>query len=147
MKTAPQRRRERFAFHFRPRNAWQERISFLMHGVHHAQPMEKTRLVMPPPVSIPLAGVFFGLFRLLFGPYWVAPLFSGLVTGYLIYDLTHYSLHHFHLPFAYQKASRAVLSPSPRWRKSARADPGRSSGSPRGDPFLCQTPESRIRAS
>ena len=40
----------RFVFHFRPRNAWQERLSFLFHGVHHAQPMSKTRLGMPPAV-------------------------------------------------------------------------------------------------
>jgi hypothetical protein len=48
----------RFVFHFKPRNAWQERISFLFHGVHHAQPMAKSRLVMPPAVSIPLALLF-----------------------------------------------------------------------------------------
>jgi sterol desaturase/sphingolipid hydroxylase (fatty acid hydroxylase superfamily) len=89
----------RFVFHFRPRNAWQERLSFLFHGVHHAQPRSKTRLVMPPAVSIPLALVFYGLYALLIGtvlgaPHWVAPLFSGFVTGYLIYDMFHYSMHH-----------------------------------------------------
>lgn len=90
----------RFLFHFRPRNAWQERVSFLFHGVHHAQPMIKTRLVMPPVVSIPLALLFFGLFWLvlavgLSSPQWVAPFFSGFIFGYLTYDLSHYSYHHF----------------------------------------------------
>ena len=57
----------RFVFHFRPRTPWQERLSFLFHGVHHAQPMSKTRLVMPPAVSIPLALLFYGAFYLILG--------------------------------------------------------------------------------
>ena len=92
----------RFVFHFRPRTPWQERASFLFHGVHHAQPMSKTRLVMPPAVSIPLALLFLGGFYLILGvllaiPHWVDPLFSGFITGYLIYDMLHYSTHHFRL--------------------------------------------------
>jgi sterol desaturase/sphingolipid hydroxylase (fatty acid hydroxylase superfamily) len=92
----------RFVFHFRPRTPWQERVSFLIHGVHHAQPMSKTRLVMPPAVSIPLALLFYGFFYLVLGVLlgmhrWVAPLFSGFITGYLIYDMLHYSTHHFRL--------------------------------------------------
>jgi sterol desaturase/sphingolipid hydroxylase (fatty acid hydroxylase superfamily) len=90
----------RFVFHFRPRNAWQERLSFLFHGVHHAQPMSKTRLVMPPAVSIPLSLLFYGGFYLLLAvllgvDHWVAPLFAGFIAGYLIYDMLHYSTHHF----------------------------------------------------
>jgi sterol desaturase/sphingolipid hydroxylase (fatty acid hydroxylase superfamily) len=92
----------RFVFHFRPHTPWQERISFLFHGVHHAQPMSRTRLVMPPAVSMPLAALFYGFFYLLFGVLlgvrrWVAPLFSGFIAGYLIYDMLHYSTHHFRL--------------------------------------------------
>jgi len=92
----------RFVFHFRPRTPWQERVSFLFHGVHHAQPMSKTRLVMPPAVSIPLASLFYGFFYLVLSVllgvhHWVAPLFSGFIAGYLIYDMLHYSTHHFRL--------------------------------------------------
>ena len=54
----------RFVFHFVPRNPTQEKIIYLFHGIHHHQPQCKTRLVMPPVVSIPLAFVFYGLFRL-----------------------------------------------------------------------------------
>jgi sterol desaturase/sphingolipid hydroxylase (fatty acid hydroxylase superfamily) len=98
----------RFVFHFRPRNAWQERVSFLMHGVHHKQPRCKTRLVMPPPLSIPLALLFWLLFTLLLGSLsglsnWVAPSFSGFMTGYLIYDLTHYATHHFPIRSRYYR--------------------------------------------
>ena len=67
----------RFVFHFPARTPTMERITFLFHGVHHAQPSLKTRLVMPPVVSIPLALIFYGLFSLVFGwlnaPLWIAP--------------------------------------------------------------------------
>jgi sterol desaturase/sphingolipid hydroxylase (fatty acid hydroxylase superfamily) len=89
----------RFVFHFRPRTAWQERLSFLFHGVHHAQPRSKTRLVMPPAVSIPLALLFYGLFYLIVdvalgAPHGVAPVFAGFIAGYLVYDMFHYAMHH-----------------------------------------------------
>jgi dihydroceramide fatty acyl 2-hydroxylase len=50
----------RFVFHFRARRPWQERVIFLFHGIHHAQPQSKTRLVMPPVVSSPLWEAVFG---------------------------------------------------------------------------------------
>jgi len=90
----------RFVFHFEPKSEKGNRIVFLFHGIHHAQPQIKTRLVMPPVVSIPLASIFLGLFYLILVvilkiPQWFGPAFSGFITGYLIYDLTHYATHHF----------------------------------------------------
>jgi len=90
----------RFVFHFRPRTPAQERILYLFHGIHHHQPQCKTRLVMPPALSIPLAALFYGLFVLLVGvllglPNWVGPIMSGFISGYLVYDLMHYATHHF----------------------------------------------------
>jgi sterol desaturase/sphingolipid hydroxylase (fatty acid hydroxylase superfamily) len=90
----------RFFFHFCPKTAWQERIVFLFHGVHHAQPRMKTRLVMPPAVSLPMAALFLLLFYLVVGRLlghieWVGPLLSGFLLGYLAYDLIHYATHHF----------------------------------------------------
>ncbi len=90
----------RFVFHFEPKSERAKRIVFLFHGIHHAQPQIKTRLVMPPIVSIPLALLFYGLFYLLLAvllkmPHWVGPSFSGFIVGYLAYDLTHYATHHF----------------------------------------------------
>jgi dihydroceramide fatty acyl 2-hydroxylase len=98
----------RFVFHFKARAPWQERIVFLFHGIHHYQPNCKTRLVMPPVVSIPLAFIFYGGVYLIagiaLGAYaWVAPTFSGLITGYLVYDLTHYATHHLPLKGRYLK--------------------------------------------
>ncbi len=90
----------RFFFHFCPSTPWQERIVFLFHGVHHAQPRMKTRLVMPPAVSIPGSLLFLGLFYLLIAkllghPDWVGAVVSGFTVGYLTYDLMHYATHHF----------------------------------------------------
>lgn len=98
----------RFLFHYPPRTPRQERIFFLFHGVHHAQPQDKTRLVMPLPVSIPLALLFYGLFYLVLAvllkvPWWVNPLMAGFLLGYLIYDLTHYATHHFPMRSGYAK--------------------------------------------
>jgi sterol desaturase/sphingolipid hydroxylase (fatty acid hydroxylase superfamily) len=90
----------RFVFHFQPSSPEMERIFFLFHGVHHAQPQDKTRLVMPLPVSIPMAVLFYGLYTLIFAvllraPQWVNPVMGGFLIGYLVYDLTHYATHHF----------------------------------------------------
>jgi sterol desaturase/sphingolipid hydroxylase (fatty acid hydroxylase superfamily) len=91
----------RFVFHFSPRNppAWLRRLVFLFHGVHHVQPWDKGRLVMPPPVSIPLAFLFHALFAwvlvdLLAAPGWLSPVFGAFLAGYLAYDLLHYATHH-----------------------------------------------------
>ena len=98
----------RFLFHHKPTSPRQERIFFLFHGIHHAQPQVKTRLVMPFPVSIPMAAAFFGLFYLIVGmllraPQWVEPLMSGFLIGYLVYDLTHYATHHLPMRSGYAK--------------------------------------------
>jgi dihydroceramide fatty acyl 2-hydroxylase len=95
----------RFVFHFRPRTAWQERVSFLFHGVHHAQPLSKTRLVMPPALSIPLAGLVYAVMFLLVAvilglEWWMNPLFAGLLTGYVVYDMFHYASHHLRVRWA-----------------------------------------------
>jgi sterol desaturase/sphingolipid hydroxylase (fatty acid hydroxylase superfamily) len=90
----------RFVFHFPPRSQRQERILFLFHGVHHAQPKCKTRLVMPPVVSIPLAALFYSVFWLVLDrtlglTAWLPPIFAGFIAGYLAYDMIHYATHHF----------------------------------------------------
>jgi len=85
----------RFVFHAHLPGKMGERISFVVHGVHHDYPKDSKRLVMVPSISIPLAVAFYGLFYLLLGPALCAPAFAGMVTGYLIYDMTHYAIHHY----------------------------------------------------
>ncbi len=84
----------RFVFHYHPKSEKGKKISFLIHGVHHSYPRDRTRLVMPLPVSIPLAIIFYFLFKIIFGEYHYT-YFAGLVFGYLCYDYIHYATHHF----------------------------------------------------
>jgi sterol desaturase/sphingolipid hydroxylase (fatty acid hydroxylase superfamily) len=89
----------RFFFHYHPKTERFKRVFFLAHGVHHAQPLCRTRLVMPPVISVPLAIIFFGLFHFVLDvivgrPGWFSPVFAGFVIGYIVYDMMHYTLHH-----------------------------------------------------
>ena len=85
----------RLVFHWEPDNAFGRRMHFIIHGIHHDHPNDKLRLVMPPAVSIPLAALFYFGFTLVFGTPEAYPLFGGFIAGYLIYDYTHYYVHHF----------------------------------------------------
>jgi sterol desaturase/sphingolipid hydroxylase (fatty acid hydroxylase superfamily) len=82
-------------FHWEPDNAVGRRMHFIIHGVHHDHPNDKLRLVMPPGASIPLSALFLGLFVLVFGTPAAFPIFGGFMLGYLVYDYTHYYVHHF----------------------------------------------------
>jgi len=85
----------RIVFHFEPDKGIGARLHWIIHGVHHDHPNDPLRLVMPPAVSVPLAvGIFFLLY-LIAGPDYAPALTAGFYTGYLIYDMTHYYLHHF----------------------------------------------------
>ncbi len=89
----------RYVFHYEPTHPILKWIWYLIHGVHHEQPQCKTRLVMPPILSIPLAFLFYALFHTviavgLSAPAWVAPAFAGFILGYLTYDMLHYAEHH-----------------------------------------------------
>ncbi len=87
----------RFVFHLQLKGELGARIHFIFHGVHHDYPSDSRRLVMPPSVSIPLATLFYFLFRFLIGDISVHPFFAGFLTGYLFYDITHYAVHHFNM--------------------------------------------------
>jgi len=94
----------RFVFHFVPGSKWGLRLHFIFHGVHHDYPRDAKRLVMPPSASIPLAIGFYFLFTLIFHS--KAHLFSffpGFIAGYLIYDMTHYALHHYNFKSGFWK--------------------------------------------
>ncbi len=84
----------RFVFHYKPKSKFGEQVHFMFHGVHHAYPNDSLRLVMVPPVSIPLAVVFYLMFYFAAGEILAAPLFAGFTAGYLVYDMTHYAVHH-----------------------------------------------------
>lgn len=87
----------RFIFHLELKSEFGKKIHFIFHGVHHDYPSDSRRLVMPPSVSIPLATLFYLLFRFLIGDVAVYPFFAGFLSGYLFYDMTHYAVHHFNM--------------------------------------------------
>ncbi|KAK6198911.1 uncharacterized protein RJT21DRAFT_122570 [Scheffersomyces amazonensis] len=73
-------------------------LHFLLHGVHHYLPMDGYRLVLPPALFVILAYPFY---RLVFSilPFYIACSgFAGGTLGYIMYDMTHYFLHHTKLP-------------------------------------------------
>jgi sterol desaturase/sphingolipid hydroxylase (fatty acid hydroxylase superfamily) len=87
----------RVIFHFEPEDGFGARLHWIIHGVHHDHPNDPLRLVMPPSVSVPLSSLFLLGFYAVFGtPLWLA-FGAGFLAGYLIYDMTHYHLHH-HTP-------------------------------------------------
>jgi 4-hydroxysphinganine ceramide fatty acyl 2-hydroxylase len=86
----------RFVFHLDdnvPDNRLALMTHFLFHGIHHAFPMDKNRLVFPPVAAIPLYYAVTKLLSLLFGKYYLI-IEAGTITGYIMYDLTHYYIHH-----------------------------------------------------
>jgi dihydroceramide fatty acyl 2-hydroxylase len=85
----------RFVFHFPAQSRAGKYLVFLFHGVHHATPRDKTRLVMPPAGGILLLIVLYQIFRLLVPPPWIEPFLGFFMIGYLAYDYIHYATHHF----------------------------------------------------
>ena len=87
----------RFAFHFEAKTEKQQQVKYKIHGVHHEYPRDKDRLAMPPVISICIALVFYGIFKLLLGDL-VLYFFPGFLLGYCIYLFIHYSVHRFAPP-------------------------------------------------
>jgi sterol desaturase/sphingolipid hydroxylase (fatty acid hydroxylase superfamily) len=85
----------RYIFHYEPTTNIGKKFMFIIHGIHHDYPKDPKRLVMPPSVSIPLAFITYGIFRIVLGDIFFAPFFSGFVLGYIFYDMIHYATHHF----------------------------------------------------
>jgi sterol desaturase/sphingolipid hydroxylase (fatty acid hydroxylase superfamily) len=84
----------RAIFHLEPRSRIGGRLHWMIHGVHHDHPSDPMRLVMPPIVTIPLGLLFLGAFLGIFGVAYGSAVAAGFFFGYLLYDMTHYTLHH-----------------------------------------------------
>jgi sterol desaturase/sphingolipid hydroxylase (fatty acid hydroxylase superfamily) len=85
----------RFLFHYPARSRAGKWLVFLFHGNHHADPRDKTRLVMPPAGAIPIMMVIYLFFSLVVPQPWIEPFCASFIVGYLIYDYIHYATHHF----------------------------------------------------
>jgi sterol desaturase/sphingolipid hydroxylase (fatty acid hydroxylase superfamily) len=115
----------RFIFHFPAINAFTARFVYTTHGLHHDDPVDPTRLVMPPFASVILAILLYGFFRWVFGPVYVNPFFASFLVGYLCYDYTHYAVHHFTPRTRYGKwvkqnhMAHHFVNPNARWGVSS----------------------------
>jgi sterol desaturase/sphingolipid hydroxylase (fatty acid hydroxylase superfamily) len=85
----------RYLFHLRAEGAFRTRLQFMLHGLHHVDPADPTRLVLPPLPSAIGGVIFYAAFRIVLGPTWVEPFFAFFVVGYLLYDYLHYASHRF----------------------------------------------------
>ncbi len=116
----------RYVFHWNPKHALGKRFVFLFHGLHHDDPNDPTRLVMPP---VPALLIMFGLwklFSLIVPTYALNAFMAWFIVGYLIYDYIHFATHHFKMTstvgrflkkwhiqhhFRHEKARYGVSSP------------------------------------
>ena len=85
----------RFIFHLPAQSVAGERFIYILHGLHHADAVDPTRLVLPPFPAVCFSVVLYAIFYALLGAVHVAPFFGGFLVGYLCYDYIHYSVHHF----------------------------------------------------
>src|SRR3954470_7583808 len=87
----------RLVFHFEPNQGLGARLHWIIHGVHHDHPNDPMRLVMPPSVSVPLATTFLLAFWAVLDTPIALAFGAGFLSGYLVYDMLHFHLHH-HVP-------------------------------------------------
>ncbi|KAG0210803.1 fatty acid alpha-hydroxylase, partial [Mortierella sp. GBA30] len=87
----------RFLFHLDdllPDSTFWLTAHFLLHGIHHYVPMDRMRLVMPPVLGVALATPLYKLAHSLFAESQAYAVMAGAFFGYILYDMTHYYLHH-----------------------------------------------------
>lgn len=85
----------RYLFHFPAKSKFAKRMVFLFHGIHHDQPDDATRLVMPPFPAIILMALLYSFFSLIIPAEFMEAFMAFFVIGYLCYDYIHYATHHF----------------------------------------------------
>jgi dihydroceramide fatty acyl 2-hydroxylase len=84
----------RFVFHWQPKGPLGRQLHFLIHGIHHLDPWDATRLVFPPVAGFIVATPIFALLWLAFPLATALAAMAGLLVGYIVYDMTHYHVHH-----------------------------------------------------
>jgi sterol desaturase/sphingolipid hydroxylase (fatty acid hydroxylase superfamily) len=87
----------RYVFHMGTFTALRQKIQYTVHGVHHEFPKDKSRLAMPPLLSITISTVLLLLFRLIMGDL-VFSFLPGMLVGYAYYLSVHYIVHVYQPP-------------------------------------------------
>ncbi|KAJ3717915.1 hypothetical protein C8R42DRAFT_155762, partial [Lentinula raphanica] len=85
-------------------------LHFLLHGVHHYVPMDRLRLVMPPPLFAMLEWPMTRLAYKIFPLAVANGIISGAFTFYVLYDCMHCALHHSQLPAYLKEMKRYHLA-------------------------------------
>jgi 4-hydroxysphinganine ceramide fatty acyl 2-hydroxylase len=67
----------RYVYHIPATTPGRAKFQYTMHGVHHEYPKDKTRLAMPPIITVFVASLLFFIFRFSFGSY-----AFGLLSGF-----------------------------------------------------------------
>mmetsp|Transcript_21554 Transcript_21554/g.43459 ORF Transcript_21554/g.43459 Transcript_21554/m.43459 type:complete len:269 (+) Transcript_21554:58-864(+) len=87
----------RFVFHCEeiiPDNPYFLMLHFFTHAVHHYFPFDPLRLAMPPVMFTILVVPTFFLFNIFIPMQPLLVLFAGVITGFTLYDVIHFYLHH-----------------------------------------------------
>lgn len=87
----------RYMYHIPADTEKRKRFQYVVHGVHHDHPRDKSRLALPPLLSIVLATLFILLFRAVLGNAGFA-FGGGFLFGYSTYLLAHYCIHMYKQP-------------------------------------------------
>ena len=82
----------RYLYHIPATTPGRAKFQYTLHGVHHEYPKDKTRLAMPPIVTVFVVSLLFFIFRLSFGSY-AFGLLAGFTFGYASYLFVHYAIH------------------------------------------------------
>ncbi|KAI3466890.1 hypothetical protein Pfo_023553 [Paulownia fortunei] len=82
----------RFLFHIKRESYWGNTLHYLVHGCHHKHPMDGLGLVFSPAATAVFC--FWNLIKSVSTPSTAPALFGGGLLGYVMYDVTHYYLHH-----------------------------------------------------
>jgi len=131
----------RYLYHIPATSERKKKISYTMHGVHHDYPKDKSRLAMPPVLSLVIATALFIIYRAVLGDY-VFGFLAGFLIGYAAYLAVHYSVHAFKVPNNslkrlwhhhsiqhYREPDRAFGVSSPLWDQIFRTMPKKTPAS------------------
>jgi sterol desaturase/sphingolipid hydroxylase (fatty acid hydroxylase superfamily) len=92
----------RYVFHMGTYTKLREKLQYTLHGVHHEFPKDKTRLAMPPLLSVTISTILLLVFRVIMGDY-VFAFLPGFLVGYAIYLGMHYMVHAYQPPKGFFK--------------------------------------------
>ena len=87
----------RYVYHMDTTTPGRAKFQYTMHGVHHEFPKDKTRLAMPPILTVFVASLLFFVFYFSFGNAGFGIL-AGFVFGYALYLFVHYAIHAYSPP-------------------------------------------------